>query len=139
MAIGDVLDRGVIRWLTEEIDGDNGPRPQASFFRICNPCLQARRVDVEVVVSNIDEAGRCTDLGRRFGCRDEGEGRDEDGIAGADIFGHQHHGDRIGAIGRGDRAGGARERRKGCFEFADFRAEDHLAVIENSSDRLFDT
>ena len=128
VAGGDGLDRVVIRGEAEEVDGDDGAgaksRPPAApgsgwragvaLFDGLDGLLQLCRVDVEGGGIDVHEDRRRAEEADHLGGCDEGEGGREDGVARADLEGHERHEQGVGARGAADgvfRADVAGERR----------------------------
>ena len=136
LAGADRLDGVVIGRLAEKVDGDDARRPEVHPPRGRDRKLEARRVEVEAVLDDVDEDRRRAEPRHHLGRRREGEARADHRVAGADAFRHQHHGERVGAVGAGDDVARAAEGRKLRFERRDLRPEDVGAMVDDAQDRL---
>ena len=134
----DLGDRIVVGALAEQIDRNHGLRLEALLLRRRDAALERGRVDIEGRLIDIDEHRRRTGQRHRLAGRAERKGRTEHRIARADIPGHQHHQQRVGAAGAAHDMPGAGEFGEQLFELRHFRSVDELAMGQHAPDRFID-
>ena len=130
----DLGDGVVIGGLAEQIDRNHRNRLEAGLARGRDAALERVRAHVEGGLVDVDIDRRRAGARHRRGCRDEGEGRTQHGIAGSDILRHHHHQDRVGAAGTADDMLGAGIGRKLLLELEHLGPVDELAMIEHALD-----
>ena len=96
--IAQILDRGGVAHLAVEVDGDDCARSRG------DRAFDASRVDVEIVVVNVDEYGACARLQDDVGGGCEGEGGDDDFVVGRAAG---HWADAVGEEGEVEGGGAA--------------------------------
>ena len=134
----DRQDILVARRLAEQVDRQHGARPQRSFATDRGDRLaEAGRVEGEVG-PDVDQHRHGTCQRHGLGGGGEGEGRHEDGIAGADAARQQREHQRIGAAGTRDRVPDADTAGDRLLERPDLRPEDELAMRDHARDRRLD-
>ena len=124
MAGGDGVDGVHVGGLAVEADRQDG------LGAVGDPGFDQGGVDVAGVGFDIDEDRFGAEQDDDFGGGDKGEGSGDDFIAGADAEGHEADEQGFGAAGDGDAVFGAGVGGEVLFEFADFGAEDVLAVVQ---------
>ena len=92
-------DRVMVGALSEQVDRDHRDRLEAALLRGRDAALQRGCIHVEGRFIDIDEHRRRAGQRHRFAGRAERERRTQHRIARADLLGHQHHQQRIGAAG----------------------------------------
>ena len=135
---GDGVEGGPVGGLAEEIDADEGSGLEAAGgLGFGDAGFEVVGVDLEGSGIDVDEDGGCAEDKGDFGGGGVGECREEDGVAGADAFGH--HGDLqgVGAGADADAVFCAAVVGEAGFELGDFGAHDELAVGEDGVDAGF--
>ena len=121
--VGHLADGLEVGRQTEQVNGDDDARCQLTGFqRLLDFTLKVSHIHVEGVFVDVDEDGRSTLHGDDLGRGEEGEARDEDGIAGFDIPSLQGQQQGVGAAVAGDAMLHADVFGKSGFHLLDFRA-----------------
>ena len=93
-------------------------------------------IDIEGVRVDIDKYGPGAYVGNGTGGGDEGEGRGDDFVAGANVESEKREDERVGARSAGDGVRAAGELADFFFEGVDFRTENKLLAFEALVDGL---
>ena len=130
VGMGDFHNFVIVGRVAENINRNNGLQIQFALFLNIGDCFfQIFRIHIERIGVGVDENRRSADNGNTFGRSDKRKGRNEHGIAGLNVPGHQSQRQRIGA-----RTAGRAVFRTGIgcqllVQFAAFRTLGITAVI----------
>ncbi len=124
-------DRFIVGRLPEQVDRNYRPRGKAVRWRRFDRAFEAMPVDIERVFIDVDHNRGSAGKGNHFGGCNEGKGRHEYSVARSDLPRHQSQQQRIGAAGGSDAVACTTKLGKRRFQFADFRAQDEPAMIED--------
>lgn len=126
MAGGDGVDGVHVGGLAVEADREDG------LGAVGDLGFDEGGVDVAGVGFDVDEDRLGAEQDDDFGGGDECERGGDDFVAGADAKGHEADEQGFGAAGDGNAVFGAGVGGEALFEFADFGAEDVLAVVQHA-------
>ena len=128
----------VVRRQAKEVDGNKCAGGEARLARHGAGVGDAGGVDVEGVVAHVDEHRGSTDRRDDLAGGEEGEVRDEDGIARPDTPCHERQLQRIGPVAAGDAVGRAHVGGELGLERRDLLATDVAPAHDDAGNRLVD-
>ena len=127
---GHVAERPHVRRLTEEMDGNDGPRAGAHL------CFHCARVEAEITGIDVGEDRCGAEPGDGPGRREEGEDREDHLVARTDAERHHRDEQRIGAGAHSNRMGDAQRPGRLPFERLDLGSQDETLGITDAVQNL---